>query len=111
MINIEDNANDDHDLKITVKLGDFGLARELYSMHYYKQTNNQKLLPIRWMPPESITDGLFTTKSDIWSFGIVVWEIFTLGYQPYTGMDNKQVIEFVKSGGVLELPKKCPIEM
>lgn len=45
------------------------------------------------------------------SFGILVWEILTLGYQPYPGMDNQEVIEHVKSGGTLEIPQKCPLEM
>lgn len=54
------------DGELTVKIGDFGLAREIYSMHYYKQANDNKLLPIRWMAPEAIIDGLFTIKSDVW---------------------------------------------
>lgn len=59
------NVNEE-DKKRTVKIGDFGLAREIYSMHYYKPANDNKLLPIRWMAPESIIDGLFTVKSDVW---------------------------------------------
>lgn len=95
---------------LTVKIGDFGLARDIYSIHYYKQANNNPL-PIRWMAPESIIDGLFTNKSDVWSFGILLWEVLTLGYHPYPGMDNQDVIEFVKSGGTLEITAKCPLEM
>jgi serine/threonine protein kinase len=63
------------------------------------------------MPPESITDGLFTAMSDVWSFGIVLWEVLTLGFHPYMGMDNKQVIDFVKNGGVLDISEKCPKDM
>lgn len=103
------NMNEDE--TVTVKIGDFGLAREVYSMHYYKQANDNKLLPIRWMAPEAIMDGLFTVKSDIWSFGIVLWELLTLGYQPYPGMDNQRVIEHIKNGGTLDIPDKCPKEM
>ena len=62
-----------NELNITVKIGDFGLAREIYSMHYYKQMSSNKLLPIRWMSPESICDGIYTSKSDVWSFGILLW--------------------------------------
>lgn len=100
---------------LIVKIGDFGLGKELYSMpvkDYYKQLNSlNKLLPIRWMAPESVCDGVYTNKSDVWSFGIVVWEILTLGYQPYFGMENIQVIEHIKNGGILQIPPKCPPEM
>jgi len=87
------------------------LAREIYSNDYYKQGCNNKLLPIRWMSPESIFDGVFTTQSDVWSFGILLYEILTLGRQPYPGMDNKQVIEFIKNYGINTIPTRCPIEM
>ena len=73
-----------NDFNIVAKIGDFGLARELYVNDYYKQGGN-RLLPIRWMSPESIFDGIFTTQSDVWSYGILLWEIITLGHQPYTG--------------------------
>jgi len=108
--NIETNKEvDDEDLN--VKLGDFGFAREIYMNDYYRQSNDQKPLPIRWMAPESIIDGIFTTHSDIWSFGVVVWEIMTLGQQPYSGMENKEVIEHIRKGGLLSIPDKCPNEM
>lgn len=100
----------DDDTDILVKIGDFGLAREIYANDYYKQGCN-KLLPIRWMSPESIFDGVFTTQSDVWSFGILLWEILTLGCQPYPGLDNKQVIDFIKNRGINQIPDKCPIEM
>lgn len=100
---------------LRVKLGDFGLARELYASEtsdYYKQiSNSNKLLPIRWMSPESIQDGLYTTKSDVWSYGVVIWEIFTLGSQPYSGMSNLQVIDHIKNGGILKIPSKWNLEM
>ena len=104
-----DQEVDDDDL--TVKLGDFGFAREIYMNDYYRQSNDQKPLPIRWMAPESIIDGIFTSQSDIWSFGVVVWEIMTLGQQPYSGMENKEVIEHIRKGGLLDIPSKCPNEM
>ncbi len=110
MINIE-KANENEEPIISVKVGDFGLARDMYSVHYYKQASSNKLLPIRWMAPESIVDGVYTSQSDVWSFGVVVWEILSLGYQPYMGLDNKQVIDYVKSGGVLDISEKCPKEM
>lgn len=112
MVNIEDKE----EIEIfRVKLGDFGMAHQLYSApikNYYKQMDNiNKLLPIRWMSPESIYEGVYSTKSDMWAFGIIVWEVLTLGFQPYFGMENLQVIEYVKSGGRLQIPQKCPVEM
>lgn len=100
---------------LIVKLADFGLARELYSSNksdYYKQIMNvHKLLPIRWMAPESLCDGVYTTKSDVWSFGIVIWEIMTLGYLPYNGLNNLECVDFVMNGGTLKIPSYCPKEM
>ncbi|RMZ95429.1 proto-oncogene tyrosine- kinase ROS-like [Brachionus plicatilis] len=108
LINVETN-------NLTVKLADFGLARELYTSHkreYYKQVKDvHKLLPIRWMAPESLSDGVYTTKTDVWSFGIVVWEIITLGYLPYTGMNNLECVDFIINGGTLKAPNYCPMEI
>ena len=51
----------------------------------------QKLLPIRWLPPEALTVSKFTMQSDIWSFGVLIWELFTYGLQPYCGQTNDEV--------------------
>lgn len=65
-------------------------------------------LPIRWMPPESIMYRKFTTESDIWSFGIVLWEIFTFGKQPFYEFSNHEVIVEIIEGRLLKKPKMCP---
>ena len=51
------------------------------------------MLPVRWMPPESVLYGKFTVESDIWAFGVLLWETFTFGQQPYFGLDNEEVSE------------------
>ncbi|KAJ9595249.1 hypothetical protein L9F63_013459 [Diploptera punctata] len=66
------------------------------------------MLPIKWMPPEAFLDGIFTSKTDVWSFGVLLWEVMSLGYMPYTGCANKEVMDLVTSGGRLEPPSNCP---
>ncbi|XP_056638936.1 insulin receptor-like isoform X1 [Diorhabda sublineata] len=90
----------------TVKIGDFGMARDIYETDYYRK-ETKGLLPVRWMAPESLADGVFTTDSDVWSYGIVLWEIATLGEQPYQGLSNEQVLQFVISRGRLTRPQEC----
>ncbi|XP_044049461.1 insulin-like growth factor 1b receptor [Siniperca chuatsi] len=90
-----------------VKIGDFGMTRDIYETDYYRK-GGKGLLPVRWMSPESLKDGVFTTNSDVWSFGVVLWEIATLAEQPYQGLSNEQVLRFVMEGGLLEKPQNCP---
>ncbi|XP_054263486.1 insulin-like peptide receptor [Macrosteles quadrilineatus] len=90
-----------------VKVGDFGMTRDIYETDYYRKIN-MGLLPIRWMPPESLQDGIFTSQSDVWSYGVVLWEIVTLAEQPYQGSSNDQVLNEVIAGRKLETPRRCP---
>ncbi|XP_075049385.1 insulin receptor-related protein isoform X2 [Mixophyes fleayi] len=92
---------------LTVKIGDFGMTRDIYETDYYRK-GGKSLLPVRWMSPESLKDGIFTPYSDVWSFGVVMWEIATLAEQPYQGMANEQVLHFVMDNGILEKPENCP---
>ncbi|XP_033150161.1 protein sevenless isoform X2 [Drosophila busckii] len=91
----------------TVKIGDFGLARDIYKSDYYRK-EGEGLLPVRWMAPESLVDGLFSTQSDVWAFGVLCWEILTLGQQPYAARNNFEVLAHVKEGGRLQQPQQCP---
>ncbi|XP_062508945.1 insulin-like growth factor 1 receptor [Corticium candelabrum] len=90
------------DKDICVKIGDFGLTRDVYETDYYRKRGSGPL-PIRWMSPESLRDGVFGHPSDVWSYGIVLWEIATLAMQPYPGMSNSDVLEFVVGGGVMDM--------
>uniref|UniRef100_A0A8D3C1B7 Tyrosine-protein kinase receptor n=1 Tax=Scophthalmus maximus TaxID=52904 RepID=A0A8D3C1B7_SCOMX len=94
----------------TVKIGDFGMTRDIYETDYYRK-GGKGLLPVRWMAPESLKDGVFTPHSDCWSFGVVLWEISTLAEQPYQGLSNEQVLKFVMDGGYLDRPENCPERM
>lgn len=67
---------------MTVKIGDFGMTRDVYETDYYRK-GTKGLLPVRWMSPESLKDGIFTTASDMFSYGVVLWEMSTLASQPY----------------------------
>ncbi|XP_077549499.1 tyrosine-protein kinase transmembrane receptor Ror-like [Haemaphysalis longicornis] len=92
---------------LTVKISDFGLSRDVYSSDYYR-VQSKSLLPVRWMPPESILYGRFTTDSDVWSFGVVLWEVFSYGLQPYYGYANQEVIDLVRARQLLPCPEDCP---
>ena len=73
--------------------------------------NLQGRLPIRWMAPESLFDNIFTTKTDVWSFGILLWEIVTLGSTPYPGMPATEVMRKIKEGHRPERPEHCGREL
>ncbi|XP_078052989.1 anaplastic lymphoma kinase isoform X3 [Augochlora pura] len=90
-----------------VKIADFGMAKDIYRSDYYRK-GGKAMLPIKWMPPESFLDGIFTTKTDVWAFGVLLWEIMSFGYVPYTGCSNRQTMTMVTSGGRLEKPAGCP---
>ncbi|XP_055347343.1 fibroblast growth factor receptor 3-like isoform X2 [Paramacrobiotus metropolitanus] len=93
-----------------IKISDFGMSKQ---MAEYILLDHQAVLPVRWMAPESITDKIFSARSDVWSFGVVVWELFTLGELPYgnTRMDIAEVVEHLtalRHGSRLERPAICP---
>ncbi|CAB4057375.1 ROS1 [Lepeophtheirus salmonis] len=89
-----------------VKIGDFGRAREIYRDDYYRKGG---LMPIRWMAPESLEDGVYTHQTDVWSYGIVLWEIISFGKQPYPGMSHLDVYHYVCNlRKTLDVPLKCP---
>uniref|UniRef100_A0A673LNB9 Tyrosine-protein kinase receptor n=1 Tax=Sinocyclocheilus rhinocerous TaxID=307959 RepID=A0A673LNB9_9TELE len=95
---------------LLVKIGDFGMSRDIYSSDYYR-VGGYTMLPIRWMPPESIMYRKFSTESDVWSFGVIMWEIFTYGKQPWFQLSNNEVIECITQGRVLDRPRLCPKEV
>ena len=95
---------------LLVKISDFGLSQDIYSTDYFR-LGDSELLPIRWMPPESIMYAKFTVQSDIWSFGVVLWEVFSFGVQPYYSLSNEEVVQHVRDGNVMTRPEGCPQEI
>lgn len=93
-----------------IKIADLGLSKDIYQNPIYRE-KCKSLLPIRWMSPESLLDGSSTTKSDVWSYGVVIWELSTLGDNPYSGKENESVIKFVTGGGKLELAQTAPAKL
>ncbi|XP_052826194.1 focal adhesion kinase 1 isoform X6 [Octopus bimaculoides] len=89
-----------------VKLGDFGLSRWVEEQSYYKASKGK--LPIKWMAPESINFRRFTTASDVWMFGVCIWEILMYGVKPFQGVKNNDVIGKIEGGERLPLPQDCP---
>lgn len=101
-------VNDD----LVVKISDFGLSQRITSNgNYYRADIEKDALPIRWMPLEAIIYGKFTTSSDVWAFGVLLWELFSYALQPYYGLSHEQVIGFLKDGHLLNAPESCPPEV
>jgi len=94
-------------IQYSVKISDFGMSREASS--YYKSDDNA--IPFRWSAPEVLQYRKFSSMSDIWSFGVILWEMFSYGMVPYIGMTNIDVSEKVISGYKMKQPENCPNEI
>ncbi|XP_012937883.1 vascular endothelial growth factor receptor 3 isoform X2 [Aplysia californica] len=94
-----------------VKICDFGLAKDLYKdPEYHKKGDGP--VPVKWMALESFTHRIYTTKSDVWSYGIMLWELFSLGGNPYPGVEiNEKFIGLLKSGYRMEKPQYASPEL
>ncbi|XP_038046161.1 fibroblast growth factor receptor-like isoform X2 [Patiria miniata] len=93
-----------------MKIADFGLARDVHYIDFYKKTTDGRL-PVKWMAPEALFDRVFTTQSDVWSFGILLWEIITLGGTPYPSVPVEKMFDYLKMGKRLEQPQNCSLEI
>eukprot|EP00128_Syssomonas_multiformis_P014976 Colp12_sorted_trinity150504_noHs@21578 len=92
---------------LTVKIGDFGLARDVYDSDYYQQAG-ARAMPIKWMAPEALLRARYTVAGDVWSFGVVLYEIFSYGEMPYAGLANGAIVEHLRAGNRLPRPQACP---
>ncbi|XP_058402711.1 fibroblast growth factor receptor 4 isoform X1 [Diceros bicornis minor] len=93
-----------------MKIADFGLARGVHHIDYYKKTSNGRL-PVKWMAPEALFDRVYTHQSDVWSFGILLWEIFTFGGSPYPGIPVEELFSLLREGHRMDRPPNCPPEL
>ncbi|XP_050308480.1 tyrosine-protein kinase receptor torso-like [Anthonomus grandis grandis] len=93
-----------------LKISDFGLSRDVYVDDIYRKVTGGKL-PFKWMALESLTHQIYTTESDVWSFGIVLWEIITLGGNPYPIVKPENLVAALKDGYRMEKPSNCSDEL
>ncbi|XP_012526054.2 fibroblast growth factor receptor homolog 1 [Monomorium pharaonis] len=94
-----------------VKIADFGLARDIHSQDYYRKKTEGRL-PIKWMAPEALFDRINTTQSDVWSYGILLWEIMSLGSSPYPTLQSiEKLFRLLKDGYRMEKPPNCSVDI
>uniref|UniRef100_A0A673W8Z8 receptor protein-tyrosine kinase n=1 Tax=Salmo trutta TaxID=8032 RepID=A0A673W8Z8_SALTR len=91
---------------MTVCVADFGLSKKIYNGDYYRQGRISKM-PVKWIAIESLADRVYTTKSDVWSFGVTMWEIATRGQTPYPGVENSEIYDYLRQGNRLKQPPSC----
>ena len=92
-----------------VKLANFGLSYEIQSADYCSIASKKNYpLPLRWLAPEALKDNQFSTYSDVWSYGVLLWEVVSLGARPYAALSNAQVAQSILSYQLLAQPKHCP---
>ncbi|NXI75373.1 FES kinase, partial [Rhipidura dahli] len=94
----------------TLKISDFGMSREEKD-GIYASTGGMKQIPVKWTAPEALNYGRYSSESDVWSFGILLWEAFSLGAVPYANLSNQQTREAVEHGTRLDPPEQCPEEV
>lgn len=82
------------------------MSRDIYQNNMYRKKSNGKL-PIRWMAIESLSHQIYTSQSDVWSYGILLYELMTFGSVPYASVSNEGVLELLTTGYRLEQPENC----
>ncbi|XP_045049750.2 tyrosine-protein kinase Mer isoform X2 [Desmodus rotundus] len=95
---------------MTVCVADFGLSKKIYSGDYYRQGRIAKM-PVKWIAIESLADRVYTSKSDVWAFGVTMWEIATRGMTPYPGVQNHEIYDYLLHGHRLKQPEDCLDEL
>ncbi|CAD7003841.1 fibroblast growth factor receptor homolog 1 [Ceratitis capitata] len=94
-----------------MKIADFGLARDIQDTDYYRKNTNGRL-PIKWMAPESLQEKFYDSQSDVWSYGVLLWEIMTFGEQPYPNiMSAEELYSYLITGQRMEKPARCSLNI
>lgn len=93
---------------LIVKVADFGLSRDIYERDYYSSDNKKTKLPVKWMAIESLEKCIYSTKTDVWSYGVLLWELMTRGVVPYPDVDNFDLFTYLKEGRRMLRPFYCP---
>uniref|UniRef100_A0A8L0DNV8 Tyrosine-protein kinase n=1 Tax=Oncorhynchus mykiss TaxID=8022 RepID=A0A8L0DNV8_ONCMY len=93
------------------KISDFGLSKALTEEENYYKAKGHGKWPVKWYAPECMNYFKFSCKSDVWSFGVLMWEAYTLGMKPYKGMKGNEVIQMIENGERMDIPPNCPAEM
>lgn len=97
------------DENLIVKVADFGLSRDIYERDYYSSDNKKAKLPVKWMAIESLEKSIYSTKTDVWSYGVLLWELMTRGVVPYPDVDNFDLFSYLKEGRRMLRPRYCPV--
>ncbi|XP_065841698.1 fibroblast growth factor receptor 3-like [Oscarella lobularis] len=91
-----------------LKIADFGMAKDIHYFDYYRKKSPKSLVPMKWTAPESLLYRVFTESSDVWSFGVLLWEIATLGSAPYPGVPVENLYDVLtKDGYRMRKPRTC----
>ncbi|XP_051764697.1 tyrosine-protein kinase SYK isoform X5 [Ctenopharyngodon idella] len=93
------------------KISDFGLSKALTEDENYYKAKGHGKWPVKWYAPECMNYFKFSSKSDVWSFGVLMWEAYSYGQKPYKGMKGNEVIQMIESGQRMQSPLDCPTEM
>ncbi|XP_053399020.1 inactive tyrosine-protein kinase 7-like [Mercenaria mercenaria] len=97
--------------RLELKISHMALARDLYASEYVI-INNQTALPLRWLSPEAVLEADYSTKSDVWAYGVFMWEVLHLADMPHKNRNDEELLKGLKAGDVcLEFSEHCPNEM
>ncbi|XP_072046280.1 plexin-A2-like [Amphiura filiformis] len=99
------------DENLVTKIADFGLSRDMTESDYYVSKDVKAKLPVKWMAPESLDRRVYNEKTDVWSFGVLLWEIFSHGARPYANIANREMYYYIEQGNRLQRPRACSQDM